>query len=182
MTLLNSIVRRFSASQPNTKSRPTGEQPFASPADVEDTAPLVAVLALVGPALVLETGAFVRMLEVAPVDLERGDRSVKESYWAAFAQALRRLRAPAAWQIVITSRPQDTSAYLERWEAAERDWQALAERTTDPDVRARRLRLARSARETAAFLTALRESLGPMQQRYLIVISHNPFASNTTCA
>jgi hypothetical protein len=176
MAVLASMLRRFTVPQASAKPAPAGEQPFASPDKVEDTAQLVGVLALIGPAVVLENGTFVRMLEVAPVDLERGDRSVKESYWAAFAQALRRLRAPAAWQIVITSRPQDTSAYRERWSAAERDWQALAERTAEPDVQARRQRLARSARETAAFLTALGESLGPMQQRYLIVITHNPFA------
>ncbi len=180
MTFFSALFNRPSAAQAPARPARQRDKPFAGPAEVEDTMPLVEVLALLGPALVLENGTFIRMLEVAPVDLERGDHSVKEYYWMAFAQALRRLRASAAWQIVISSRSQDTQAYLERWTNAEREWQALAERASDPAVRARRLRLARSARETAAFLTALRETLNPMQQRYLLVIPHNPFMEVVT--
>jgi len=180
VTLFSTLFKRPLVAQSPSRVARRREKPFASPAEVEDTIPLVEVLALVGPALVLENGTFIRMLEVAPVDLERGDRSVKEHYWQAFAQALRRLHAPAAWQIVVSSRPQDIQAYLERWISAEHEWQALAERADDPAVRARRLRLARSAGETMAFLTALRESLNPMQQRYLVVIPHNPFVEVVT--
>jgi hypothetical protein len=180
VAILGTVFKRPLPAQAPSRPARRREKPFAGPAEVEDTVPLVEVLAMVGPALVLENGTFVRMLEVAPVDLERGDRSVQEGYWMAFAQALRRLRAPAAWQIVASSRPQDIQAYLERWASAEHEWQALAERADDPATRARRLRLARCARETVAFLTALQESLNPMQQRYLVVISYNPFMEFVT--
>src|SRR5688572_17910519 len=76
------------------------------PDKVGPTEELVDVLALIGEALVLNNGLFVRMIEVAPVDLERVDASVRKHYWAMFARALGRLSAPIGIQIVVSTRPQ----------------------------------------------------------------------------
>jgi hypothetical protein len=127
------------------------EPPFPGQGQVGATESLVDVHALVGNGLVLNNGTFIRMLEVAPVDLERVDASIKKRYWAMFANALRRLRAPLGIQIVISTRPQDLTPYLARWECQAREWQALAESGSDLDTHQRRTRMARSALETAAF-------------------------------
>ncbi len=151
------------------------EPKFATPDQVGATETLVDVFALIGDALVLNNGTFVRMLEVAPIDLERVDSSLKERYWAMFSNALRRFRAPLGVQIVVSTRPQDLTPYLSKWENQAHEWQRLAEAAADSLTMARRQRMGRSAVETAAFLTAAHERLCPMQQRYFVVITHNPF-------
>ncbi len=143
---------------------------------VSDSIELVDVMALMGPALVLDNGTFVRMLEVKPVDLQRGDRDAKLHHWHLFGQALRRLRAPATWQILISSRPQDTGDYLALWRVRAEHWRALAETAETPALGDRRQARARSADETTGFLERLGDALCPMQQRYLLVIPYNPFA------
>lgn len=149
--------------------------PFPGPDQVGATESLVDVLALAGDALVLNNGTFIRMLEVAPVDLERGDAGARQHYWAMFAEALKRLKAPLGIQIVVSTRPQNITPYLQRWDEKAHEWQALAERSDDPIDEARRSRMARGALETSAFLMAAHEQLQAMQQRYLVVITHNPF-------
>ncbi|MEP7357776.1 MAG: hypothetical protein ABI847_11085, partial [Anaerolineales bacterium] len=132
-------------------------------------------MAFVGEAVVLDNGSFVRGVEVAPVDLERGDPAARQQFWGLFAAALRRLRAPLGVQLVIVTQPQDLQGYLERWRAAAEDWQHRAESTAESHTKARRRRMQASAEETVAFLTAAHEQLSPMQQRYIVVIAHNPF-------
>lgn len=151
------------------------QPPFPGQGQVGATESLVDVHALVGNALVLNNGTFIRMLEVAPVDLERVDASVKQRYWAMFANALRRLRAPLGIQIVVSTRPQDLTSYLARWENQAQEWQTLAEVSSDSATHDRRQRMANSAVETSAFLKATHEHLSPMQQRYLVIVPHNPF-------
>ena len=150
-------------------------QAFAGPGQVGPTEALVDVMAFVGEAVVLDNGSFVRGLEVAPIDLERGDPAARQQFWGLFASALRRLRAPLGIQLVIVTQPQDLQSYLGRWQAAADDWRQRAEGATEPHTKARRRRMQASAEETAAFLTAAHEQLSPMQQRYIVVIAHNPF-------
>ncbi len=143
---------------------------------VSDSIELVDVMALMGPALVLDNGTFVRMLEVQPVDLQRGDRDAKLHHWQTFGQALRRLRAPATWQILISSRPQATGEYLDLWRERAEHWRTLSESAGTAALADRRLARARSADDTVGFLERLGDALCPMQQRYLLVIPYNPFA------
>lgn len=163
--------------KPATKKSPL---PFPDAKQVAPTEELVDVLALVGDALVLKNGMFLRMLEIAPVDLERVDPSIRKHYWAMFARALGRLSAPIGIQIFVSTQPQNWQPYLDRWQDAARRWQALAEASPDPATRDRRLRMARGTLETTAFLSALHEQLRPLQHRYLVVIWHNPFLEGLT--
>ncbi|MCC6190632.1 MAG: ATP-binding protein [Anaerolineales bacterium] len=132
-------------------------------------------MAFAAEAVVLDNGTFVRGVEVEPVDLERGDPAARQQFWGLFAAALRRLRAPLAIQLVIVTQPQDLEGYLKRWHTAAVDWQRRAESTNETVTKARRRRMLASAEEMAAFLTAAHEQLSPMQQRYFVVIAHNPF-------
>lgn len=165
-------------------ARPPGAAPeaaaFPGQGQVSATEALLDVVALAGEALVLDNGAFVRLLEVAPVDLERGDPALKHRFWGAFAGMLRRLRAPLSLQIVVSARPQEIADYLARWDAQAAHWEALAAASADDAGRGRRHRMRRGARETAAFLAALHERVRPLQQRYLVVVTHNPFAETVT--
>lgn len=160
---------------PNGPRSANGHGHTPPPADVEATERLVDVIGFVGPALVLRNGTFIRMLEVAPIDLERGDATLRQKYWGLFADALRRLRAPIGVQLVVSCRPQNIGPYLERWEQAAHEWTRRANASTEPADRDRRERMAESAVETAAFLVAAHERLMPIQQRYLVVVHHNPF-------
>ncbi len=111
MSFFDSLFEKLATPQ---VTRPVVKQEKPFPKRTEDSLKLVEVLTLAGSALVMDNGTFVRGLEVWPVDLEAGNRGRKQAYHFAFGQALRRLRAPSAWQIVITSRPQDIGPYLER--------------------------------------------------------------------
>ncbi|MCC7362058.1 MAG: hypothetical protein IT317_21415 [Anaerolineales bacterium] len=148
---------------------------FPGPSEVGPTEALVDLMAFVDETVVLDNGSFVRGIEVAPIDLERGDPAARQQFWGLFAAALRRLRAPLALQLVIVTQPQGLAGYLSRWHAAAADWQQRAETTAEAETKARRRRMQACAEETAAFLTAAHEHLSPMQQHYLVVIAHNPF-------
>ena len=154
---------------------PAPPPPAPGPDQIAPSEQLIDVMALIGNALVLQNGTFVRMIEVMPVDLERGDASLKAKFWSGFADVMRRIRPPLGIQIVVTTRPQDISPYLKRWEEAARKWMLRSERSVEPHDRDRRARMAVSALETGGFLLAAHERLMPMQQRYLIVVFHNPF-------
>ena len=149
--------------------------PTPGPDQIAPSEQVIDVMALIGNALVLQNGTFVRMIEVMPVDLERGDASLKARFWSSFADVMRRIRPPLGIQIVVTTSPQDISPYLKRWEEAARKWMLRSERSVEPHDRDRRARMAVSALETGGFLLAAHERLMPMQQRYLIVVFHNPF-------
>ncbi|MCC6192523.1 MAG: ATP-binding protein [Anaerolineales bacterium] len=174
-----SLRSRFATlRQPNGKAQKAASvasPAFPGPSEVGPTEPLVDVTAFVGEAIVLDNGSFVRGIEVAPIDLERGDPAARQQFWGLFATALRRLRAPMAIQLVIVTQPQDLAGYLDRWHASAVDWQQRAEAAVEPETKARRQRMQGCAEETAAFLTAAHEQLSPRQQRYLVVIAHNPF-------
>jgi hypothetical protein len=164
----------------NQAAMETALPPPPRPDKIGPTEQLVDVLALVGNALVLNNGTFVRMIEAAPVDLEGADPSLKQKFWLRFTDALRSIRAPLGLQIVVTTRPQDITVYLARWEEAAREWQRRAEASPEPDDGDRRRRMAAGALETGAFLMAAHERLLPMGQRYLVVVSHNPFPEAQT--
>jgi len=144
------------------------------------TETLVDVLALVGNAVVLDNGAFLRVLEVAPVDLERGDERAKKKFWGRFASAIGRLRTPVNIQIVVSTRPQDISALLARWDAQADQWRDLAEASTTQADLDRRAHMADMALAQKAFLMATHEDVMPMQQRYLVVVPYNPFPLGTS--
>jgi hypothetical protein len=165
--------------RPKPQAAPS-KTPPPFPHQAGQTETLVDVAALVGPALVLNNGTFVRTLEVAPLDLEQGNSTLKHNYWGMFANVLRHLRAPFSFQIVVTSQPQDISACLARWESQAREWQARAEKATDPDRREQCLVLAQRAIETAAFLASGHQRLAPTQQHYLVAVAFNPFPEALT--
>lgn len=153
--------------------------PSAPPIPANDkigpTESLVDVVGLVGSALLLKNGTFVRMIEVAPVDLESVDPALKQKYWQRFAEAMKAIRSPLSIQIVISTQPQDIAEYIARWEGAAGQWQLLSERSTDLATSDRRARMSAAAIENAAYLTALNQHLTPMQQRYIVVATFNPF-------
>ncbi len=169
--LASQLVRRQSKSVAQSLT-----PPFPGPGEVGPTEPLVDVFALIGDALVLDNGTFVRLLEVEPLDLERGDGAARARVWQQFSAALRRLRAPLGIQIVVTSRLQDISAYLAGWQANAERWRRLAETASDDAAAARRACMQRSAEETNQFLQAVQSRLMPMQQRYFVAVTENPFA------
>ena len=144
------------------------------------TEDLVDLLGLIGPALVLNNGTFVRMLEVAPVDLALVDPTVRDKFWGRFSDAMRQIKSPIAIQIVITTQPQDITPYLNNWETAAKGWRARAEATNEAHLQGRRQRMLQSTIETSAFLVAAHERLLPMQQRYYVVVSFNPFPEAQT--
>jgi len=163
-TLFSGARRRRSAAEPPLRTD-----------RLADSERLVDVFALVGEAVVLNDGAFVRGLEVLPVDLEGGQASQRAAYWARFADALRRCHAPFSLQIIVTTQPQDIRAYLRRVESHVEHWRGLAEQTSDAALAARRRRMAQLAVENLAFLTAMHEQLQPLQQRYLLILRYTPF-------
>jgi hypothetical protein len=140
-----------------------------------DSERLVGVRALLDEIVALADGAFVRALEVEPLDLEGSGAEQRERAWHRFADALRRLSAPFAVQIVVTTQVQDIGVYLRRLEAQARRWRDLAEAAAEPAIAARRRRLGQAALEALAFQAAAQEQLGPLQQRYLLVLRHAPF-------
>lgn len=142
---------------------------------VGDSLQLVDVFALVEPAVVLNDGHFVRALEIGAVDLETGQPGLMEAFWARFADALRRFRAPFTMQIVVSSRAQDIHGYLEQLRQSERRWLQLAEEATQHDVAERRRRRAAMTSEHALFVERSQVKLCALQQRYLVVLRHNPF-------
>ncbi len=173
MSFFNGLFGKLATPQ---VTRPAVKQEKPFPKKTEDSLKLVEVLTLAGSALVMDNGTFVRALEVWPVDLEAGNRGRKQAYHFAFGQALRRLRAPSAWQIVITSRPQDITPYLERLEQTESLWREKGYETRDMDTAARRFCLSELALEHRTYLEQLSSRLQPLQQRYLLLVSFNPFA------
>src|SRR5579859_2052475 len=177
---LRSNLARWRRSDGDAENSQPTLTPFPGPGKVGPTEPLVDVMALVGDAVVLDNGTFVRGIEVAPIDLERGDVAVRRKFWSLFAGALRRLRAPLGIQIVVVTRLQDVSHYLAQLRAAANDWQRRAETATDSAMQARRKRMRVCADETAAFLTAAHEQLSPIQHRYLVIVTHNPFPEAIT--
>jgi hypothetical protein len=139
------------------------------------TETLVDLLGLVGNALVLDNGTFLRVLEVAPVDLERGDARAKQKFWERFSNALGRLRTPVNIQIVVSTRPQDISALLAQWDDRADAWRDLAAASDDQVDLDRRAHMADVALGQKAFMVATHERLMPMQQRYLVIVPFNRF-------
>lgn len=175
MTLIADLKQRAETlvkHPPEEPAAPAAPRPF--PKSVGPAEAMVDVIGLAGPAMVLNNGDFVRLLEVAPVDLEQGNQALKERYWAMFGGALRRLRAPMNLQFVVLSQPQDLTLCLQRWQTQAQEWDALAEATTDADLQKRRHTLAERARAHAAFEAETQARLMPMQQRYLVAITLNP--------
>ncbi len=178
MTTLADLTRRALtlAGQPAPEEpAPAAAAPF--PKTVSPAETVVDVIGLVGDAMVLDNGAFVRMLEVGPVDLEQGNQALKERYWAMFGDALRRLRAPMQLQLVVLSQAQDLTLCQERWYAQAREWDTLADAAADESVQKRRRTLAERARARAAFEAETHARLMPMQQRYLVAVTLNTLLS-----
>lgn len=155
--------------KPKARPFPKGPNHLGATEDVVDVA------GLLGEALVLRNGTFVRMVEVWPVDLEGADASVRRQYHIRFANMLRRLPAPMTLQIVVSSMPQDIGAYLERLREIHAHWKQIALESADRATRARRERMAERVEGVLEFLARLYANLQPMEQRYLVVIPYNPF-------
>ena len=164
------------ASPPGEGAQKPKARPFPNRAkDLGATEDTLDVAGLLGEALVLRNGTYVRMIEVWPVDLEGADSTVRRQYHIRFANMLRRLPAPMTLQIVVSSMPQDIGAYVERLRAIHGHWKMLAQETQDRATRTRRERMAERVAEVLAFLGRLIARLQPMEQRYLVVVPYNPF-------
>jgi hypothetical protein len=167
---LNGIKSFFNGNAPVAN----GAEPPLRLDRLADSERLVGVRALLDDIVALDDGAFVRALEVLPVDLEGSGAEQREQVWRRFADALRYFSAPFAVQIVVTTQVQDIGAYLQRLEAQAQRWRDLAETSADPALAARRQRLGQAALEALAFHAAAQEQLAPLQQRYLLVLRHAP--------
>ncbi len=141
--------------------------------DIKPTAPLVQVKALIGNALMLKDGTFVRMLEIAPVDLEGNDEA-RRTYWVRFSSALKALHWPLSIQIVVLSRPQFIDPYLDRLARRTSSWLGLASQTADIPLGDRRVRMAERCERLMDYLRLLYRAIVPTQHRYLIAIPYNP--------
>lgn len=97
----SSFFKREPAAHNNAK-RARRASAFPPAETIGRTEELVDIAALIGEAVALNNGTFVRLLEVWPVDLEGAEASQRRQYWIRFANALRRLPAPMTVQVVVT--------------------------------------------------------------------------------
>lgn len=137
------------------------------------------VRAVIPPGFVVsDDGTIAAAVEVAPVDLAlAGDAEIltRQEQFAAFVSGLQH-KTPI--QVVVATVPQRCQEYRDRVADRITRFRALAaraQRDNDETARERREHMASVAEAHLSLFEALLEQLRPREERYLVVVWHNPF-------
>lgn len=128
--------------------------------------------------VVSDDGTIAAAVEVSPVDLSlagSAEIATRQEQFAAFVSALQ-YKTPV--QVVVATVPQRCQEYRDRVaERVERfrDLAARAQRAGDEAGRERREHMAGVAQAHLSLFELLLEEVRPREERYLVVVWHNPF-------
>jgi len=135
----------------------------------------------VGDILVASDGTLAAVLEIEPVDLTMADPDEAAFVRSQFGRFVSSIRFPDALQIVMATYPQNLKAYLDRMRAlsAQRLRDAEALRDADAAVARREARLGHRLLQWVAFIEFALKEVRPIENRYFVVVFHNPFIART---
>ncbi len=135
----------------------------------------------VGDVLVARDGTLARVLEVEPVDLTMADPEEAAFVRSQFGRFISSIRFPDAVQVIMATHPQNLKAYLDRMRdlSAARLRETEALRETDAVRSLREERLGRRLARWVAFIEFALNEVRPIENRYLLVVFHNPFVART---
>ncbi len=128
--------------------------------------------------VVADDGTIAAALEVFPVDLALAGGAEVESWQERFATFVSGLRHTMPIQIVVATVPQRCQEYRDRVAARIERFERLAEearREGDEEAWRRRVHMAEVARAHLSLFETLLEEMRPREERYLVVVWHNPF-------
>ena len=136
----------------------------------------------VGDILVASDGTLAAVLEIEPVDLTMADPDEAAFVRSQFGRFVSSIRFPDAIQIVMATYPQNLKAYLDRMRAlsAQRLRDAEALRDGDAAVARREARLGHRLLQWVAFVEFALKEVRPIENRYFVVVFHNPFIARTS--
>ncbi len=137
------------------------------------------VRAVIPPGFVIaDDGTIAAALEVAPVDLSLAGGSEIATRQEQFASFVAGLQHTTPIQVVIAAVPQRCQEYRDRVAARVERFRELAEqarRAGDESARRRREHMAEVAEAHLSLFEVLLDELRPKEERYLVVVWHNPF-------
>ncbi len=133
----------------------------------------------VGNVLVADDGTLARVLEIEPVDLTMADPDEAAFVRSQFGQFISSIRFPDALQFVMATYPQNLRAYLQRMRGllASRLRGAEALRESQPAQAGREERLGRRLERWVRFIEFALQDVRPIENRYFVVVFHQPFVS-----
>ena len=136
----------------------------------------------VGDILIASDGTLAAVLEIEPVDLTMTDPDEAAFVRSQFGRFVSSIRFPDALQIVMATYPQNLKAYLDHMRAlsAQRLRDAEALRDTDEARSVREERLGRRLLQWIAFIEFALKEVRPIENRYFVVVFHNPFIARTS--
>ncbi len=136
----------------------------------------------VGNVLVTADGTLAAVLEIEPVDLTMADPEEAAFVRGQFGRFVSSIRFPDALQIVMATYPQNLKAYLDRMRALSTARLREAETLRDADATASRReeRLGQRLARWVAFIEFALQEVRPIENRYFVVVFHNPFIARTS--
>ncbi len=131
----------------------------------------------VGNVLVASDGTLAAVLEIEPVDLTMADPDEAAFVRSQFGRFVSSIRFPDALQIVMATYPQNLRAYLDRMRSlsTQRLLDAESLREGDGARSMREERLGRRLLQWVAFIEFALKEVRPIENRYFVVVFHNPF-------
>jgi len=135
-----------------------------------------------GDVLVARDGSLARVLEIEPVDLTMADPEEAAFVRSQFGRFISSIRFPDALQIVMATYPQNLKAYLDRMRALSttRLREAEALREADATTSRREERLGQRLSRWVAFIEFALQEVRPIENRYFVVVFHNPFVARSS--
>lgn len=136
----------------------------------------------VGDVLIASDGTLARVLEIEPVDLTMADPDEAAFVRSQFGRFISSIRFPDAIQIVMATYPQNLKVYLDRMRAlsATRLREAEALRDADAAWSMREERLGHRLLRWVTFIEFALKEVRPIENRYFVVVFHNPFIARTS--
>ena len=138
----------------------------------------------VGNVLVTSDGTLAAVLEIEPVDLTMADPDEAAFVRSQFGRFVASIRFPDALQIVMATYPQNLKAYLDRMRDLSathlREAEALRDRDVDATCSVREMRLGHRLLRWVAFIEFALKEVRPIENRYFVVVFHNPFIARTS--
>jgi len=133
----------------------------------------------VGNVLIADDGTLAAVLEIEPIDLTMADPDEAAFVRSQFRQFISSMRFPDALQFVMATYPQNLKVYLDRMRslADKRLKEAETLRESEPVRAFREARLGERLERWAHFIEYLLARVRPIENRYFVVVSHNPFVS-----
>jgi len=128
--------------------------------------------------LLADDGTLSAALEVLPVDLTLADEGERIMWRERFATFVTSLRYDLPVQVVVATVPHRCEEYRDRVAERADHLRGIADearRRGDEEAYARRMHMAELAEMHLSLMEMLLESLQPREERYLVVVWHNPF-------